>query len=225
MWIRFLVATVLLSSFSVLTQLPNLILAKSADAAVLIDPSFGSTLDSNEVTFEWSAGYQISEYFLYLGTTTGANDMYGQSQGLNQSITIRGLPTDGNPIHIRVWSLLPSGWVFIDTGVHAASPGQKAVLTAPTDGSTLQGTEVILSWSSGTNALRYWLYLGRTSGAQDLFSQSQGLELSVTVNGLPDNGRTIYVWLWSLLPGGWEFSESTVSATTFVPQLNSGPIP
>ena len=218
MWIRFLVATMLLASFSVLTHLPSQTLAQSADAAVLIEPSFGSTLDSNEVTFEWSDGYQVSEYFLYLGTTTGANDMYGQSQGLNQSVTIRGLPTDGTPIHIRVWSLLPSGWVFIDTGVHAASPGQKAVLTAPVDGSTLQGTEVTLSWSPGTNALRYWLYLGRTSGAQGLFSQSQGLKLSTTVSGLPENGRTIYIWLWSLLPGGWEFYQSTVTAAKFVPQ-------
>lgn len=218
MWMRFLVATALLASLSVLSLQPSQTLAQTADAVVLIEPGVGSTLDSNEVTFEWSAGYQVSEYFLYLGTTTGANNMYGQSQGLNQSVTIPGLPTDGSPIHIRVWSLLPSGWVFIDTGVHATYPGQKAVLTAPADGSTLQGTEVTLSWSPGTNALRYWLYLGRTSGAQDIFSQSQGLELSATVSGLPDNGRTIYIWLWSLLPGGWEFSEFAVTASTFVQQ-------
>ncbi len=95
------------------------VFAQKQEAAEIISPAPESTLDGSTATFAWSAGSQVQEYFLYLGTTPGANDLYGLSQGLNREVTVSGLPVDGSIIYIRLWSLLSTGWLFKDTIVLA----------------------------------------------------------------------------------------------------------
>jgi murein DD-endopeptidase MepM/ murein hydrolase activator NlpD len=90
--------------------------------------------------------------------------------------------------------------------------GQKAVLTTPAPGTTLAGASVTFGWTAGSGVSQYYLYLGTTVGAYDLYGQSQGTNLSVTVNGLPTDGRTLYVRLWSMLASGWDFNDYTYTA-------------
>ena len=99
---------------------PFNVFAQKQEAAEIISPAPESTLDGSTATFAWSAGSQVEEYFLYLGTTPGVNDLYGLSQGLNREVTVSGLPVDGCIIYIRLWSLLSTGWFFNDTTVLAA---------------------------------------------------------------------------------------------------------
>ena len=96
------------------------IFAQEQKAAEITSPAPESTLDGSTATFAWSEGSQVEDYFLYLGTTPGANDLYGQSQGLTLEVTVSGLPVDGSIIYIRLWSLLPTGWLFTDMSVLAA---------------------------------------------------------------------------------------------------------
>src|SRR5206468_5471233 len=65
-------------------------------------------------TFSWSGGVGASEYFLYVGNAVGANDIYGQSQGAAQSVTVTGLPTDGRILYVRLYSRLAAGWFYYD---------------------------------------------------------------------------------------------------------------
>ena len=46
-------------------------------------------------------------------------------------------------------------------------------------------------------------------GTRLIYDQSQGTNLSVTVSGLPTNGSTIYVRVWSLINTGWYFNDYT----------------
>jgi hypothetical protein len=101
---------------------PSGIFAQEQKAAEITSPAPGSTLEGSTAAFAWSAGSQAEVYFLYLGTTPGENNLYGQSQGLNREVTVSGLPVDGSIIYIRLWSLLPTGWFFADTSVLAAAP-------------------------------------------------------------------------------------------------------
>ena len=102
---------------------PSLTAAQQGTAATITTPPHGSTLGGSQVTFAWSEGADVEQYFLYLGTNPEANDLYGQSQGLNRQVTVSGLPSDGSTIYIRIWStLLTSGWVFVDTNVRAYTP-------------------------------------------------------------------------------------------------------
>ncbi len=102
---------------------PSGIFAQEQKAAEITSPAPGSTLEGSTTAFAWSAGSQAEVYFLYLGTTPGENNLYGQSQGLNREVTVSGLPVDGSIIYIRLWSLLPTGWFFANTKVLAAAQG------------------------------------------------------------------------------------------------------
>lgn len=104
----------------IVTFSPFDVFAQKQETAEIISPAPESTLDGSTATFAWSAGSQVKEYFLYLGTIPGANDLYGLSQGLNHEVTVSGLPVNGSIIYIRLWSLLPAGWLFNDTIVLAA---------------------------------------------------------------------------------------------------------
>ncbi len=113
----------LLSAVSVLAIIaffPFDIFAQEQKAAEITSPAPESTLEGSTATFAWNAGSQAEVYFLYLGTTPGDNNLYGQSQGLNREVMVSGLPVDGSIIYIRMWSLLPTGWFFADTSVLAA---------------------------------------------------------------------------------------------------------
>src|SRR3989475_12304974 len=94
-----------------------------------------------------------------------------------------GLPTSGSTLFGRRWRLWGT-WQFNDYTYRAATSQNKATLTSPPPGSTLAGATVSFGWSAGTGATEYWLEVGTTGvGSTNLYSQSQGLNLSGTVNG------------------------------------------
>ncbi len=85
----------------------------------------------------------------------------------------------------------------------------KAKITSPASGSTLTSSSVTFTWSSGTGVSEYWLYVGSTPGSYDIYNKSQGTNLSTTITGLPTDGRTLYVTLFSAFGGGWPFNPYT----------------
>jgi Peptidase family M23 len=185
--------------------------------AAMTSPASGSTLPGASVTFDWNSGSGVSQYFLYVGSTAGANDLYSQSQGTNLSTTVNGLPVDGRTLYVRLLSLIGNAWQFNDYTYHAGA-SQKAVMTVPVPGSTLSGASVTFDWNSGSGVSQYFLYVGTTAGNSDVYGQSQGTNLSTTVNGLPTNGRTLYVRLWSLIASAWQFNDYIYTAATAAAQ-------
>jgi hypothetical protein len=80
----------------------------------MTSPVPGSTLSGASVTFNWNGGTGVSQYWLYVGTTAGGNEVYGQSTGTNKSVTVNNIPTDGCTIYVRLWSMLSIGWQYND---------------------------------------------------------------------------------------------------------------
>jgi hypothetical protein len=78
-------------------------------AARLTAPTDHVVLTSSPVTFTWDAGSGVSEYWLSIGSSTVATDLYNASQGSNQSVTIA-VPIDGSPIYVTISSLLNGQW-------------------------------------------------------------------------------------------------------------------
>lgn len=72
-------------------------------------------------------------------------------------------------------------------------------ITNPAPGAQLQTNLVTLSWSAGRGAVQYWLDVGSEPFGYEIYSHSQGLNRSVTVN-VPSDGRYIYATLWSFFP-------------------------
>ena len=176
--------------------------------AVMTSPVNGSTLSGTAVTFRWNAGQGIQQYYLYVGTSFGANNVYAQSQGTNLTATVNGLPTDGRSVYVRLWSFSGSTWLYQDYIYQATSIATVPVaasIVSPSNGATLLSSSVTFQWKSGTAIQEYFLYVGNAVGANDIYGLSQGANLSVTVNGLPADSRTLYVRLWSRSGSTWYY--------------------
>ena len=188
----------------------------AAAKAEMSTPAPGSTLTASTVTFQWTGGTDATRYWLEIGTTPGGTNLYTQDAGTNLSATVSGLPTNGSTLYVRLWSLINGGWQYNDyiyQAVNAASFA-KAQMTAPAPGSTLSGSTVTFQWNGGVGVTRYWLEVGTTPGGTNVYGQDAGTNLSATVSGLPTNGSTVYVRLWSLINGGWQYNDYTYQAAT-----------
>ncbi|MCC6382866.1 MAG: CAP domain-containing protein [Dehalococcoidia bacterium] len=87
--------------------------------AAMTAPVPGSTIRGGTSTFSWSAGNGALEYYLYVGTAAGRNNLYGRSQGLSRSVTLSGLPTSGT-LYVRLWTRFAGGWQYTDYTYTAA---------------------------------------------------------------------------------------------------------
>jgi hypothetical protein len=183
-------------------------------APAISSPAPGSTIAGASATFTWTAGSGNSQYWLSVGTTAGGTDLYNLSTGTNRSATVSGLPINGQTLYVRLWWLNGGAWGYADYTYLAANP-QLAALTTPTPGSALPATSssVTFGWTSGLGVTQYWLYVGSSPGGLDFYNASTGTTLSATAL-VPVDGRTIYVRLWSLTGGGWQFTDYTYKAGT-----------
>ncbi|MGB6687459.1 MAG: choice-of-anchor D domain-containing protein [Terracidiphilus sp.] len=101
----------------------------------------------------------------------------------------------------------------------------QAALKSPEEGSMLSGSSAKFSWTSGTGATAYKLYLGTIgAGSYDLHNSGRITANSVIVNDIPKDGATIYVTLSSEIGGKWESTHSTLTeAVTPVPAALTSP--
>ena len=89
-------------------------------------------------------------------------------------------------------------------------------MTNPVPGSTLSGDTATFEWTaSGTQVSQWWLYVGSSQGARDLYdSGSLGTSLFETVTGLPTNGSQVFVRLWYRVAGTWKSMDTQYTAIT-----------
>jgi hypothetical protein len=201
----------------------------AAALGVLTTPPPGSTLTGSTVTFGWAAGSGAASYWLDIGSSPGGNQ-YLQSGSLGNVLTlsVSSLPTDGSAVYVRLYLLVGGQWLYNDytyTAFNVAS-GQ-GVLTTPPPGSALTGSTVTFGWTAGTGSSAYWLDVGSSPGGnQYLQSGNLGNVLSLAVPGLPVDGSTVYVTLYSLIGGQWYHTGYTYTAApkvpTFLPPVNYG---
>ncbi len=110
-----LLGLILLSFFTV-GMLPAVVHATPA----VTSPPPGTTLPGETATFVWTAGgtANIIEWWLYIGTSQGTNDIYdsGRIVGAGSTTdTVSGLPVDGSTIHVRLWwKVQGGGWSSTD---------------------------------------------------------------------------------------------------------------
>jgi len=174
--------------------------------ASITSPTQGATLPGSTVTFTWSPGAGPTMYYLYLGTTGGGSaNVYNSGNLSGTSVTVNDIPTNGGEIFATLFSYIDGAWKPVGfTFVEAGTPAPAAT-TSPAPGSTLTGSSATFNWSAGTGVTAYWLYLGSTGpGSANLYSSGSTSSTSLTVNGLPTNGVTIYATLFSEIDGAWK---------------------
>ncbi len=180
-------------------------------------PLPGSTLTSGTAAFRW---YPVagSSYWLDIGSTQGGNNYYSSgNMGSVLSATVSTLPTNGSTVWARLWyyPVVGGNWQHTDssfTALNAAAAA--AMMTSPTNTSTLTGSTVTFNWSAGASATNYWLDIGSSSGGNNYYS-SGSLSTAIlmeTVAGLPTNGSTVYATLYSKISGNWVPNNYTYTA-------------
>jgi hypothetical protein len=174
-------------------------------SAVMTSPAPGSTVSGSSVTFQWTAG-SASQYGLWIGTTGAGSGNLVQTGGATTSFTANGLPSNGQPLYVRLWSQVNGAWLFNDY-VYTAGDGS-AVIVSPAPGSTLSGSSVTFQWTAGA-ASEYGLWIGTTGVGSGNVVQTGGTGTTFNATGLPTGGGTIYVRVWSLVAGSWRFNDYT----------------
>jgi hypothetical protein len=152
----------------------------------------------------WTSGAGVTNKWLYVGTTPGGFDLYSLAQGSNTFASVSGLPTTGVTLYARIWSFIGGSWQFTDRQFRAFETGL-ATMTSPVDDSTLGGSSATFSWNRPAATTQVWLYVGTTPGGLNIYSASEGTGTFRVVSGLPTNGSTVYVRLWSFMGGVWRY--------------------
>jgi Pro-kumamolisin, activation domain len=188
-----------------------------SETAVLTTPPPSSTLSGSTVTFDWTAGTASpKEYWLDIGSSAGGNNYYSSGNLESAtSATASGLPTNGTTVYATLYTLVSGTWTpnsYTYTAFSSAS--ETAVLTTPAPSSTLSGSTVTFGWTAGTaSPQEYWLDIGSSAGGNNYYSSGNlGSALSTTASGLPTNGSTVYVTLYTLISGSWVGNAYTYTA-------------
>ena len=187
--------------------------------ATMSTPAPGTMLTSSTVAFTWVKGTATAQaYWLYAGSSAGAKDYYNSgsiSRG-TLTATAKGLPTNGSTVYVTLFTeiagtYVPTGYTYTALNATGAAAG---MLTTPNPGTVLTGNTVTFDWTAGTGgATAYWLDVGNTPGGNQ-YSQSGNLGnvLTTTVSGLPTDGSTVNVTLYSLIGSQWVANAYTYTA-------------
>src|SRR5262249_31172845 len=122
------------------------------------------------------------------------------------SQTVHGLPCDGRTLYVQLWTHLNGNWQNPQRYTYTAAAGcvsTAAQITSPFPGSTLAGTSATFTWNAIAGADNYWLDVGNSVAHGDIWAGAL-MATSQIVNGLPCDGRTLYVQLWAHFNGAWQ---------------------
>jgi len=78
--------------------------------AMMTSPGPGSILPGPTVTFSWSAGTGPTAYTLYVGTTSGASNVFNSGTLASTSAAVGGLPTTGVALYVTLFSQINGAW-------------------------------------------------------------------------------------------------------------------
>jgi hypothetical protein len=74
----------------------------------------------------------------------------------------------------------------------------------------LTNATTTFSWNAGSDVTSYGLWVGSAAATYDLYAVPvSGLSQALT---LPTDGRTLYVRLWSLINGAWQYNDYSYTA-------------
>jgi hypothetical protein len=91
---------------------------------------------------------------------------------------------------------------------------QAAAMTTPVGGGTIGNGGVTLGWGTGTGASSYWLAIGTVGpGTADVYNNNPGNTGTVTIPNIPPGTGTVYVRLFSIINGVWQYTDASYSET------------
>ncbi|MGP8271682.1 MAG: chitobiase/beta-hexosaminidase C-terminal domain-containing protein [Terracidiphilus sp.] len=186
----------------------------SPTQAVLTMPAPNTTtpLTGTSVAFSWTPGNLATHFELFAGTSIGSSNLYNSGNVTATTETVSDLPSNGQTVYVRLYSLINGAWQYTDYTYVASGSPTPAALTTPPSPSQFTGTSVTFDWTPGNTATHFILYLGTAPGSSNLYNSGNVTVTTETVNGLPSNGETVYARLYSLINGAWQYATYTYTA-------------
>jgi hypothetical protein len=181
--------------------------AQQAPAA-FVYPLNGQQNITTSQPFQWTADPTALAYYLYVGTTQGANDVVNSGETLATSWLVQSLPA-GTSLWGRIWTKYTSNWLYQDINFTTAP---SATLISPLNGQTNVSTRPTFQWTSAPGALKYYLYVGTTQGANNVVNTGETQTTSYTVTSPLPVGAVLWARIWTYLNGVWVY-QSDISFT------------
>jgi hypothetical protein len=177
----------------------------------ITSPAPGGVLPGSSATFTWTAGTSATAYYLSIGSTgVGSSNVFQSGKRTGTSWMASGLPTNGEPIYVRLTTYFGSIQMYADYLYTACSP---ASLITPASGAVLPGPTVTFTWAASAGATSYALTLGsKGAGSSDVYNSGNRAVTSWQATGVPTNGETIYVRLTTNFNSGSAYVDSTYTA-------------
>jgi hypothetical protein len=182
------------SSFTLGTGLAHLI--TPANGAVNVDPSAG---------FSWNGVVNAQVYYLYIGTTVGAKDVWSSGAVTVTSVTASGI-TAGKLYYARMWTEKNNAWFSVDTSFTTGFG--TAHLTTPANGATNVDPYLTANWTTVANAQSYAINVGSAPGGSDVYSSGPLTTTSQFIPGLQQN-TTYSLRLFTTTSQGTSASDSS----------------
>jgi hypothetical protein len=163
--------------------------------------------------FTWTAGTGATQYDLWLGLSgPGSSSLYTSGWLTTTSTTVISLPAKGAKVFARLYSLV-NGTVQYNDYTYTEAPvpaGSPATMITPAQGSTLGTSNVMFTWTAGTGATQYDLWLGLSGpGSSSLYTSGWLTTMSTTVISLPAKGARVFARLYSLVNGAVKYNDYT----------------
>ncbi len=185
-------------------------------ALTIPTPDISAQLSGTSVAFAWTPGNTAKNFEFWVGTTNvGSSNLYNSGNVTATTETVTDLPNNGEAVYARLYYLINGAWQYTDYTYVASGAPTQAVLTTPAPNTTtpLTGTSVAFSWNPGNTATHFEFWVGTTGvGSSNLYNSGNITATTETVSNLPINGGTVYVRLYSLINGGWEYADYTYTA-------------
>ena len=181
--------------------------AGTTAVATMSSPANGATLTGSSQTFTWAAGRGITQYLLYIGTTSGAGDVYSLNAPVGTtSAAVSNIPTSGATLYVTLYSKINGAWQTPRTYTYKeAGAPSAATIISPTPGDTLTGSTATFTWTPGGGVTQYLLYVGTTFANNDIYVGKFGQgTTSASVGNIPTYGGPLYVTLKSLINNVWQ---------------------
>src|SRR5262249_37512288 len=135
--------------------------------AHLITPTNGATNVPLNQLFTWNTVSGAQAYYLYIGTTLGAKDVWSSGSTLATSATVPGL-VNGKLYYARMWTQKGGAWFTVDT-TFTTLPGPAQIIFPP-NGATNVDTNLTATWTTVGNAQSYAITVGSALGGADIYS-------------------------------------------------------
>jgi DNA-binding beta-propeller fold protein YncE len=196
--------------------------------STLTSPTPGTTLTGTTATFTWTPGVGVIAWQIDIGTSPGGHQYNPAHPQYNTTFNASGLPLDGSTIYVRLYSRINNAWQYKDyTYTAYETPPVPSVMISPISGTTLTGSTATFTWTPGTNVANWQIDIGKAPGRHDYNAAQPQYTTAFNATGLPTNGSTVYVRLYSRVNGtAWQFNDYTYTAyeTPPVPSVMISPI-